>query len=242
MGIVKPVGFFGARGEPNSYSLLLERAYGEYAYITNGNQTGLDMTDALTAECWVTFASLPLSGNYYYLLCKCNSGFSSGWAFYVGYSDASNLLLRMAVADGSSHYCTVTWANPSLDTWYHLAASGYTLSNTWYMQFTVNGNAQGSLQATGGGNITSNSDAFGLGSRPSSPAGRYHDGLIDDARVWSEWRGTGPIGDNYNKQLTGNETNLEGYWQLNNDLTDKTSNGNDLTPNGILSYSSSVPF
>jgi hypothetical protein len=61
-------------------------------------------------------------------------------------------------------------------------------------------------------------------------------GKIDDFRIWSDIRTSGEISANYNKELTGSEANLEGYYKFNNDLLDSTSNGNDLTNNGATDF------
>jgi len=75
--------------------------------------------------------------------------------------------------------------------------------------------------------------------RPGRPP---FDGLIDDVRVWNVERTATEIADNYNKELTGSETGLVGYWKLNSTLGDSTANNNDLTNNNGAIFSTENPF
>jgi hypothetical protein len=71
---------------------------------------------------------------------------------------------------------------------------------------------------------------------------RFPDGLMDEVRVWNDVRTAQEISDNYEKEISGGSANLQGYWKLNNNYTDETSNGNDLTASGSPVFSTDVPF
>ena len=60
--------------------------------------------------------------------------------------------------------------------------------------------------------------------------------------MWSDIRTASEIADNAGVELTGSEGNLVGYWKLNNDYTDETSNGNDLTASGSPVFSTNIPW
>ena len=70
----------------------------------------------------------------------------------------------------------------------------------------------------------------------------YLDGLIDDVRIWNAIRSATDIANARSAQLLGSETNLQGYWRLNNNYTDLTSNNNTLTASGSPVFSTDVPF
>ena len=92
--------------------------------------------------------------------------------------------------------------------------------------------------------IDDNVSDFAIGAREStSTYGNFFDGLVDEVRVWNDIRSAAEILANYNKELTGSEAGLVGYWKLNNDYTDSQSSGNnDLTATGSPVFSTDVPF
>jgi hypothetical protein len=127
-----------------------------------------------------------------------------------------------------------------VDTWYHVAGVHDDANdvNRWY----INGSEiHNETSATG------NPSAGGLGSlrigaHPhTDDIYNMWDGLIDDVRLWDDVRTPTEINDNKCVELTGNEANLVGYWKLNDDATDETSNNNDLTEVNSPVYSSDVP-
>ena len=98
----------------------------------------------------------------------------------------------------------------------------------------------GETSATTIKNSTAN---FFIGcNQDTNVATNFFDGLIDEVRVWSDIRTVPEILNNYKRELVGNEANLVGYWRLNNDYLDQTSNNNDLTASGSPVFSTSVPF
>jgi hypothetical protein len=74
---------------------------------------------------------------------------------------------------------------------------------------------------------------FTIGYITPSISSTYFDGGIDEVNVWNDVRTEAEIGDDMNNGLTGTESNLIGYWNMNdtksNTVTDITSSGNDLT-------------
>jgi len=71
---------------------------------------------------------------------------------------------------------------------------------------------------------------------------KFFDGLIDEVRVWNDIRSDAEVDDNKLTELVGNEAGLAGYWKLNNDYLDETSNNNDLTAVAAPVFSTDVPF
>jgi hypothetical protein len=54
----------------NTKSLFLDASNTDYAYLTDGSQTGLDITGSITLEAWIKLESLPASGVSYAIVAK----------------------------------------------------------------------------------------------------------------------------------------------------------------------------
>lgn len=78
--------------------------------------------------------------------------------------------------------------------------------------------------------------------RYARQTGQYFDGELADVRLWSDIRTPTEIQDNMYQQLVGNEANLVGYWKLNGDWNDSSSNANHLTPNGSPTFVTDNPM
>ena len=112
----------------------------------------------------------------------------------------------------------------SADTWYHTA---FTYDGTT-AKIYVNGNLVKS-QAVSGVSLANTVQEVTVG---GDTFGFFSKALVDDVRVWNTVRTAEQIRDNYDQQLTGSETNLQGYWRFDDDtagttLDDKTSNNRD---------------
>jgi len=88
--------------------------------------------------------------------------------------------------------------------------------------------------------IHSGSADFYIGAHTSG--GAPFDGKIAMARVWNDIRTENEIKNNMTKVQDGTEAGLVGQWILDGDLTDGTSNGNDLTASGGLTAATDNPF
>ncbi|NCR09221.1 MAG: hypothetical protein GPI95_13180 [Microcystis aeruginosa LG13-11] len=73
----------------------------------------------------------------------------------------------------------------------------------------------------------------------------YFNGLIDEVQIWNKARTQAEIQADMNRQLTGNETGLVGYWNFNegsgNIVTDLTNNHNNGTVYGATWTTGIVP-
>ena len=125
------------------------------------------------------------------------------------------------------------WGDPSVvfDTgltqqagWFHLAA---TYDGTKLHAF-VNGVEKGSNTPPQG--LATPATAFNVGRADA----RHFDGIIDEVRVWSVARTAAQIASTMSIKLTGNEPNLVGYWNFDEN---KDSTAHDLSSvgaNGLL--------
>nr|AQX77697.1 NocS [Nodularia sp. HBU26] len=71
---------------------------------------------------------------------------------------------------------------------------------------------------------------------------RFFAGQIADLRLWNIARTIDEIQQNMNSRLTGNEPGLVGYYPLNGDGNDKTSNANHGTINDAIWQQEELPF
>lgn len=226
----------------NTHSIDLENSASEdqSLSITDGDQTGLDLSGDFTLEARVEFETIthPNTDNPVIL----GRWAVNQYAWYFQYTKdyGSGNVLRLGISDdgvgANTEYLEKAWS-PNNDRWYHIAVTFDASAST--AEFFIDTSSIG----TDTGTITSIFDGSAvmyigiyLGT------GNGLDGKMDDIRVWSDIRTDQEIIDNYNCQLAGDEDNLVAYWQLNNGLLDETTNDNDLTNNNSALYSTDIPF
>ncbi|NHZ86155.1 MAG: hypothetical protein GWP19_09765 [Planctomycetia bacterium] len=98
---------------------------------------------------------------------------------------------------------TMMYAN----TWYHLAGT-YDGSN---LKIYVNGNLEDTEPHTG--SISTTETSINIGGPNSSS--RFFDGIVDEVRIWNTARSETEIRQNMYKELTGGESGLVAYYNLN---------------------------
>lgn len=118
---------------------------------------------------------------------------------------------------------TISSASVEDGNWHHIAGV-YDGSNIKIYLDTVQ---QGSDVAFTSNINTSNPSKLDIGHRANG-TGRFT-GIISDVRVYNTGRTQAQIASDYNVRLAGNESNLTGYWKLNADKNDSTSNANNQT-------------
>lgn len=223
----------------NTYSLDLERDSEQGAYCADNAEVSL--TGDLTFEFWVKFESLPTSSVMNFLhKWESASGYSYLFRLKIEANDDQTLQFYLSDTGTSASYEALTKVLSSkfvTGTWYHIAITWDASTST--MEFFIDGGSIG----TATGSITAihdNATPFYVGSQ-TTPANCL-DAKIDDLRLWSDIRTDSEILDNKDLELVGNEANLNSYWKFNNDYTDETSAGNDLTAVNNPVFSEDVPF
>jgi len=220
----------------NTHSLDLESSSSQYASITDASQTGLDITGDLTIEAWIKFESLPITNTASEIVAKMQGTGVGSYKFSFFNSGGVGQVLALYIDDGTIEVKFTTF-EPSLDRWYHVASTFN--ASTSDIKFYVDGSLIDTVTGTST-SIQNSTEPLRIGAATNNS--NYFDGLIDEVRVWNDVRTESEIQDNLGVELVGNEANLQGYWKLNNDYTDETSNGNDLTASGSPVFSTDVPF
>lgn len=217
----------------NTDSLDLEASLDQYASITDASQTGLDITGDITIEAWLkpeVTTSNAIVSKY---------GSSGATRSFLLYRNGSTIIFNMYNSSGSFSGTNQSHSFTN-GVWKHIALTwkASTSLTTFYINGSSIGTDTGSVNDI---NDSGTSFAIGANNVDVTP-GFFNDGLVDDVRVWDTVRTPTEISDNYQKQLTGSETNLQGYWRLNDNYLDQTSNNNDLTPVNSPVFSTDVPF
>lgn len=228
---------------PNSHSLDLEKDSSQYASIADASQTGLDITGNLSWECWIKPESLPAASGYMALVGKDNGSTQRSWQTYI-YNNAGTYELHTIISDNAGHYDDYgVPINLVAGLATHLAGTitpGNASATTF--EFFQNGISKGNGTSAISNNISAianTSAAFSIGARADGSL--PYDGLIDEVRIWDDIRTATEIHDNIFNDVTG-QSNLQGYWKLNNNYLDATANNNDLTASGSPVFSEDVSF
>ena len=221
---------------PGTKTLDLELSSSQYASITDGSQTGLDITGDITIEAWIKPESI--TGTQMVASKLLSAGDQRGWYF----STENTGFLRFAYF-GSGTNTPVSYSDTAAgsvvtDEWQHVAVTVDVSTATF--TFYVNGEAVGdTVGDTSATSIFNSSADFAIGCSDNGIA-NYFDGDIGLVRVWDDIRTQSEIQDNACLEL-GSTTNLQGEWSLDDVYTDGSGNGNTLTASGAPVFSTDIP-
>jgi hypothetical protein len=131
----------------------------------------------------------------------------------------------------------------SADTWYFVAIVWDETNNNLFLYIgdetnppTLDANSLSATWLSTTPLPTQNRFMNGLG------ANQPVDGHGDDLRYWSTARSIAELQSDYDLELTGTETNLQSYFQLNNDFDDIGPSDDNGSGSGSYTFSSDVPF
>ncbi|MCS5644603.1 MAG: LamG domain-containing protein, partial [Candidatus Marinimicrobia bacterium] len=152
--------------------------------------------------------------------------FGSGWHFVIGGTGMGN---SSATVNDFPVVATQT------NVWTHIAAT-YNGSKIYvYRNGSVVDSASTSFNSI---HYTNLADPVIIGSYNSNGADHYFNGKIDEVRVWDAARTKVEIQGYMGISLTGNETNLVGYWKIDEEsngyVIDESSSGNNAQINAAL--------
>jgi len=230
-------------GTSNVNSIDLEKDSSQFLSITDAAQTGLDILGDITLEAWVNIESQPATDIVYGIISKRDSSPSGENSWILQYQDVSGTKkVSLFLFDAAAPIVNVNYIfiqTLTTGTWVHVAMTWKQSTGT--AELFIDGVSQGTVVDTSAADINNSTTDFSIG-RADAKVGleSFFDGKIDEVRVWDDIRTSTEISNNKDKQLVGNEANLQGYWRLNNDLLDETANNNDLTNNGGAVFSTDI--
>ena len=193
------------------------------------------ITGDLTFECWIYFNDFS-SGTQMIFDCEgADANEASNRLYRLYKSDANNTAFVFSQEHGANiieHGALTLDVGLTAETWYHMTLTRITTATVLVLTFrdinavTIATAAAAYTDApTGGGN-----SFLTLGTRRD---GVYpFDGKMKEIRLWNDYRISTEITANLYKILTGNQTNLVGYWRLDEgalttvyDITTYENNG-----------------
>lgn len=225
----------------NSYSLDLERDSTQFAYCTD--TAPLSITGNLTIEAWIKPESVPGGTSTTYSIAGKYDNATPGRSYHFGYqTDGGGVLsFQFAVSnDGTNVEYLRKAYTLTAGTWYHVAVVFTAATST--AEFFVGGSSVGTATGTYTA-IHNNASLFMIGGlqNGATTATETFDGLIDEVKVWNTIRtGAQILADSTSDSVA--DTSLVGYWKLNNDYADATTNAATLTASGSPVFSSTVQF
>ena len=226
----------------NTHSIDLEKGSSQALTIADASQTGLDVSTDISIEAWIKLESINLEMG---IVTKYDWGLASrSYAMEIA---TDNKIVFYVSDDGSStagHLVGYKGATAlGTGTWYHVAIT-FDISAE-ECKIYIDGSDDSASQFAGssiGDTIYNGTGQLSIGSYSSnSGIEDSFDGLIDEARVWSDVRTPTEISDNYQTEIAGSEAGLVGYWKVNDSLLDETSNDNDLTNINTAVFSTDIP-
>ena len=224
----------------NPNSLDLESTSSQYASVAD--TVPLSITGDLSLEAWINLESLPANNGEMVIAGKGQT--DSTFADYSinVLNDAGNLYFRAVITDNGNAAFAVACsagADPATATWQHFAITFIAAGGANTSRCFING-AFIEAANSGAKTIDNSASAFYVGQEGDTS--KFFDGLVDDVRVWNVARTDTQISDNYNCALAGTESNLVGYWKLDDNYNDSTSNAANLTASGAPVFSTTVNF
>ena len=221
-------------GGLNTKSLDLELSSSQYAQ--NTDPVGLLIKGNITIEFWINLESLGANAAITsYALQGETEAVNILWGIVI--LSTGNLQFQHEYDAGSNENLDTVASYISTGTWFHVVIVRDSVNKNilFYVDGVFKETVAYTNQATGG----TDNDLF-IGA--STTGSISIDGLLDEVRVWDVIRTAKQINDNYRQELTGSEAGLVGYWDLNDNYTDKSKNSNDLTAVNAPVFSATVPF
>ena len=223
------VGFSGT----NATSADLELSDPDYLYITDANQTGLDITGDLSFECWLKIEQLPSTAGTKFGIFNKWSASAGNFSYLVQVPNTSDKVQVFYSGDGTNFTIAATSSaylvSADVGKWIHFTVT-IDVSEKSILVYK-NGVSVSMAAASGTQTSIYNGTAnFQIGSLNSAD---YFDGLIDDVRVWNDIRTPTEVGNNFTRPLVGNEAGLVAYWNWE---TTTTTSIKDLIGGGIIAF------
>lgn len=200
-------------------------------YVTVPHQSPLDVTTAATVQAWFYFQG-GVSG-YAGVVQKdgpSSYGIYGLWAF----SDQIEFCITI---DGDGQHCLDSTGGLTMNAWNHVAG----VYDGSFMRIYLDGSEDAS-QALSGAILTGPLPLY-IGGDPTEPT--YLPGRLDEVAVWSVARSEVQIQASMSAGLTGSESNLVGYWPMDDGggqvVEDASPNHLDATLGSTIGAQSTDP-
>jgi len=229
----------------NTHSLDLELSSSQYAYCNDN--ADVSITGDISGECWIKLETkASVVGVNVHLINKwTDQNDDRSYTFFIATDDT----LHFAASDDGTWNANHRFQSHSSTTltstgvWVHVGFS-FDISEE-DCHFYINGVEEDDIvdDTPIGATMDDNISKFSIGCYfdGAGSADRFLDGKIDEVRLWSCVRTEAEFATNKDKELTGSEANLVGYWKLNNNYTDSCKSS-DLTASGSPVFSTDLPF
>jgi chitodextrinase len=185
----------------------------------------------LTIESWIQVSEYPSSTTSTYPMAFINKESQ----YEIGISSTGEIGAAIDTASGSTSWVWIgSGYTLPLDTWTHVSVS----YDGTYIHFYVNGQLVASVPNNAVGPIGSETTPLRFGARDVDLNGvedYFVQIQLDEVRIWSKIRTAAEIAASMNKELTGAESGLAGYWKLNERLGDPvldSANGSESVVTG----------
>lgn len=223
----------------NRYSLDLEASSSQYAYVADN--AALSLTSTISFEAWIKLEQLPSTvGAAMAIMAKDDVASQRSYHFRL----LSDNKLAISFLDNSGNETSATSNSAIVSAsdvgkWIHVAGTISAASKTFTMYKMGE-----SIANTVTGTATSIKDgtaSFNIGILSDNTNNKF-DGMINNARIWSDIRSQAEIQANMYKVITGTSDNLVGSWyNYDNDHNDNGGT-NHLTTVNTPTISTNVPW
>jgi len=196
-------------------------------YMYNVSPSGITFTNQFTIEAWVYMFSY---GTLQGILNRSSGSTSGGWNFEI----TSGGQVRAFYGTGSSFTDFISNQAIPLNQWVHVAVSVSSTATKTAVIY-INGTSVYTYSALTAATSLTQQSIYLTVAAQNNGTGGYFNGNITEVRLWSNAQTQTQIRANMGINLVGTETGLVGLWRLGNgDITDRTSNANNLTKSSIL--------
>jgi hypothetical protein len=185
-------------------------------YVTVGNESDFDFTNAVTLEAWIKPST---TAGEHGIVTK-----NYGTGAHPYQLRVENGEITLGFYDGTWTPITTSGANIPVGEWTHVAGTYDKTTAKIY----INGVLSASQNYTA--NISQNNNPIEIGRTNSS----YFSGSIDEVRVWNVARTQQQIQDNMRLPFTSAQSGLVGYWQFNAASGTNAQNHGSSGGNGTL--------
>lgn len=227
--------------QENSSSIELERDDSYYLGVPDSIENDLDLEGDSTLEAWVKVESFNQRDLFIINKADPNVDDSAYFLFVNGQGKIEGRYSSNGTLDVGYNLRYLSQSLFPLNEWVHVAVT-IDISEQ-KVKLYVNGedtpiDVFGSMGPT----IHNSDQDFIIGARRNNSLHSHFNGNLDEIRVWNKVRTQAEIEEDMERELSGDEPGLVGYWQFDGNFEDESIQQNKLTNDGNVFFSEDVPF